>query len=193
MSSELSAVFLEGEKRVLVSGVKYTRVGKLQDDLGCRLLFFDDGDREVLTLLRRLKACGSRLRLVAVARKLVWEDMAQVLELGVEGYLLGPLSGDGLKRVMEEIEAGAMPISLPILRRVMKSFQPVKNGLDEIGLSGREREVLEALARGLPYKQITAELKMAMGTVRTHVRGLYKKMGVHCRTEAVVKFLEMKM
>ena len=80
-------------------------------------------------------------------------------------------------------------MSPPISRMLMRSFRKEGRGLVEFGLSGREMEVLAALADGLAYKQIASELQMGMGTVRTHIRHLYKKLGVHSRTEAVVKYL----
>lgn len=58
-----------------------------------------------------------------------------------------------------------------------------------LALAPREREVLRLLATGRPYKQIAAELELSMGTVRTYIRRLYGKLRVHCRTEAVVKYL----
>ncbi len=76
-----------------------------------------------------------------------------------------------------------------IARLVVKSFSSTDSEAEKLGLSRRELDVLSALAEGFAYKQIADELKMGMGTVRTHIRHLYKKLGVHSRTEAVVIFL----
>jgi len=56
-------------------------------------------------------------------------------------------------------------------------------------LSARESEVLALLAEGLPNKQISARLAISAATVRTHLMHIYKKLNVHCRTEAAAKFL----
>jgi DNA-binding NarL/FixJ family response regulator len=58
-----------------------------------------------------------------------------------------------------------------------------------VPLAPREREVLHLLSTGRPYKQIASELELSIGTVRTYIRRLYAKLRVHCRTEAVVKYL----
>ena len=56
-------------------------------------------------------------------------------------------------------------------------------------LSNREREVLENLARGGSYKEIAGALSVSIDTVRAHIKGIYGKLHVHSRGEAVAKFL----
>jgi ATP/maltotriose-dependent transcriptional regulator MalT len=52
-------------------------------------------------------------------------------------------------------------------------------------LSDRELAVLGLLARGRTNKEIAKELFVAEGTVKAHVAGVYRKLGVHSRAEAV--------
>jgi DNA-binding NarL/FixJ family response regulator len=52
-------------------------------------------------------------------------------------------------------------------------------------LTGRETEVLQLLAQGLANKQIALTLGISEHTVKFHVSGIYSKMGVTNRTEAV--------
>jgi DNA-binding CsgD family transcriptional regulator len=56
-------------------------------------------------------------------------------------------------------------------------------------LSNREREVLECLARGSPYKEIADALSVSIDTVRAHIKGIYGKLHVHSRGEAVARLL----
>jgi LuxR family maltose regulon positive regulatory protein len=51
----------------------------------------------------------------------------------------------------------------------------------------RELEVLRFIAAGLPNKKITEQLYISLSTVKTHLRNIYGKLGVHSRTEAVAK------
>jgi DNA-binding CsgD family transcriptional regulator len=52
-------------------------------------------------------------------------------------------------------------------------------------LSARETVLLRELAAGRPYKEIAARLRLSPATVRSYSRGLYAKLGVHSRGEAV--------
>jgi RNA polymerase sigma factor (sigma-70 family) len=57
--------------------------------------------------------------------------------------------------------------------------------LPEISLSPREREILELIARGLTNREIAAALGVSVGTVKTHVEHVFRKLGVTHRTQAV--------
>ena len=59
------------------------------------------------------------------------------------------------------------------------------------GLTSKEVEVLELLARGYFYKEITEALGISMSTVNTHVRRVYEKLHVHSRAQAVAKLSDM--
>ncbi|MGQ3053097.1 MAG: response regulator transcription factor [Roseateles sp.] len=60
-----------------------------------------------------------------------------------------------------------------------------------LGISPREREVLELLAAGLANKEIAARLHVSPHTVKTHVAKLYEKLGARRRTEAILKAREL--
>ncbi len=57
-------------------------------------------------------------------------------------------------------------------------------------LTQREHEVLALLSRGHSDKEIADRLGISIYTVHEHVRNIFEKLGVHNRTEAVVKFLQ---
>jgi RNA polymerase sigma factor (sigma-70 family) len=77
-------------------------------------------------------------------------------------------------------------MSSQIARKVVMNFQEKKDkGLEE--LSPREREILEHLAKGLLYKEISAELGISQETVRKHVYNIYEKLHVSNRVEAINK------
>jgi DNA-binding NarL/FixJ family response regulator len=60
-------------------------------------------------------------------------------------------------------------------------------------LSQREREVLQALAQGYRNKQIGAALGVSVGTVKTHLRHIFRKLQVVDRTGAVLKALDVSL
>lgn len=77
-----------------------------------------------------------------------------------------------------------------IARRVVQCFRksdPVGANLEN--LTPREMEVLEQLALGNRYKEISDKLGISLDGIRFHIRGVYNKLHVHSRTEAVLKYL----
>lgn len=56
-----------------------------------------------------------------------------------------------------------------------------------LGISDRERAVLEALSAGRSNKEIARDLRVSPNTVKTHVSRLYEKLEVGRRTEAIAK------
>ena len=60
-------------------------------------------------------------------------------------------------------------------------------------LSEREREVLGLLAAGRTNKEIAGELFVAEGTVKAHVAGVYRKLRVHSRAEAVSRATDQNL
>jgi DNA-binding NarL/FixJ family response regulator len=125
----------------------------------------------------------------------VYEDADAIFKsllAGAVGYLLKGRSGSN-ERVLEalrEAASGGSPLNSLIARKIVQYFhhQPSLLG-SEHPLSIREREVLELLSKGLPYKEIADMLGVNIETIRKHCHNIYEKLQVSSRTEAVVKFL----
>lgn len=58
-------------------------------------------------------------------------------------------------------------------------------------LTTREQDVLELLAAGLSNAEMAARLIVSVGTVKTHVKSIYGKLGVHSRTQALARAREI--
>jgi DNA-binding NarL/FixJ family response regulator len=80
-----------------------------------------------------------------------------------------------------------------IARMVVSAFQAPPAGPAEssaaVGLSAREREILDLLAGGLSNKEIADRMGLSVEKVRSYLKNTYEKLHVRCRTEAVVKYL----
>lgn len=65
-------------------------------------------------------------------------------------------------------------------------MSPVARKESVVKLSPREREVVSWLAQGYSYAQIAAQLDISENTLKTHIKRIYSKLGVHNRTQAVL-------
>ncbi|MFF8955220.1 helix-turn-helix transcriptional regulator [Streptomyces sp. NPDC014894] len=59
--------------------------------------------------------------------------------------------------------------------------------VDAYGLTDRETEVTQCVARGLPTGEIAARLRLSPHTVRDHIKAVFEKTGVSSRGELVGK------
>jgi len=112
------------------------------------------------------------------------------LQAGAVGYLLKSALLPEIVEALREARRGGSPMTPAIARRVVRHFSQVPPAIatsDLARLSPREQDVLQALARGLRYKEIAHRLAIGEETVRTHLRRLYAKLQVTSRTEAVMK------
>jgi len=119
------------------------------------------------------------------------ELIFQALTEGASGYLVKRTAPDKLVEAIHDAHAGGSPMSPHIARKVVQYFQrrgPAKHETE--GLTDREREVLEQLAKGYLYKEIADCLGIGVETVRRHLTNIYAKLHVHTRTEAAVKYLQ---
>jgi LuxR family maltose regulon positive regulatory protein len=60
-------------------------------------------------------------------------------------------------------------------------------------LSERELETLHLLAQGLSNQEIAGAMVISLNTVKTHLKNVYAKLGVHRRQEAVIRATELKL
>jgi DNA-binding NarL/FixJ family response regulator len=123
----------------------------------------------------------------------VFEDTEKIfnaLTAGASGYLLKRMPPAKLLEAIREVMEGGSPMSAPIARKVVQLLRRVPAPSDQnADLSPREREVLENLAAGRAYKQISEQMGISIHTVRTYIRRIYEKLHVQSRTEAVAKYL----
>jgi len=60
------------------------------------------------------------------------------------------------------------------------------------GLTGRERELLTALAGGITNAQIAKRFDISLNTVKFHLKNLYEKLNVDNRSQAVAFYLNSR-
>ncbi len=114
------------------------------------------------------------------------ELVFKALKSGATGYLDKSASEEKIIDSIREVYDGGAPMTSRIARLVLGSFKTE----DETGLTSRERDVLEALVNGNTYKEIAYNLKITVGTVRHHIKSIYRKLHVHSKSEAVAKALK---
>ena len=142
-------------------------------------------DGSGLEVLRSLKlVCPSAIPIVTT----VMGDDAHIvaaLSAGAQGYLLKENPADLLVRQLVQIADGLPALSPSIARRIMEHFRYTGPAADpEEELTAREREVLGLIGRGLRNADAAMALDLAESTVASHIKSIYRKLGISSRAEA---------
>ena len=140
--------------------------------------------------VRKLKQLLPGLQILMLT---VYEDSDKIfnsLLAGASGYLLKRTPKSEIIEAIANVHRGNSPMTGHIARKVVQYFNQRGAADKEIEkLSKREHEVLDRLAAGISYKEIADVLALSIDTVRVHIKGIYGKLHVHSRGEAVAKYL----
>ncbi|WP_026357055.1 response regulator transcription factor [Mycobacterium sp. 141] len=126
----------------------------------------------------------------------VYDDeqyLFQALRVGASGYLLKSISSDELVRQIEFAYGGATAIDPGMAARAADTAARLQR--DEFwpgvrqGLTQRESEILSFVVAGLSNRGIATKLVIGEETVKTHLRSIYRKLGVTDRAGAVATAL----
>ncbi len=191
LRSSLQSLFrLQGEVELLAAFADaqtvLTDVEQLRPDV-----VLMDIDMPGVSGIDALSSIRSRYPDLPVIMLTVFEDndhIFQAICAGASGYLLKKNFEQIVPAIREVLQGGA-PMTGSIARKVLALFpkppQPVP--AEDSGLSEREAEILQLLVRGFSYKMIAAELNIALETVRSHIKKIYRKLQVNSATEAIYK------
>jgi DNA-binding NarL/FixJ family response regulator len=143
-------------------------------------------------------AATSELARVAPQSKVVilttFEDDGYIfrsLRAGASGFLLKRTRPEDLIAAVHAVAAGDSLLSPSVTRRVIDRMAsqpgPEVSGNTRVEtLTGRERQVLELVARGLSNREISSVLVVEVSTIRTHVKRILMKLGLRDRVQAVI-------
>lgn len=119
------------------------------------------------------------------------EYVYKALRAGASGFVLKDIPPEELIAAVRVVADGGALLSPSITRRLIGRFAEhlavdtkLSSRLER--LTGREREVLAAIARGLNNTEIAEELFIGAATVKSHVSSILAKLGLRDRAQAVV-------
>ena len=142
-----------------------------------------------LTATHRVLADLPDVRVVIVTTFDLDEYVYEALRAGAAGFVLKDAPAEDILRAVRVVAAGDAMIAPSTTRRLIDAFARTRSPADGRRLdvlTGREREVLVAMARGLSNAEVGRALYISEGTVRTHVNRMLAKLGLRDRLQAVV-------
>ena len=144
---------------------------------------------------KRIVADGGTARVLVLTTFDLDEYVYAALRAGASGFLLKDVPPADLITAIRAVAGGHAVVAPVVTRRLLDRFVPHlpdpatgRAGSDERvdRLTGREREVLDLIARGLSNGEIAAELTLSEATVKAHVGRLLTKLALRDRVQIVV-------
>lgn len=167
------------------------KADELQPDIVIMDLHMGDGDG--ISATRRLVSHSPH---VAVLVLTMFDDdnsLFAALRAGARGYILKGAAQEDIVRALEALTRGEAIFSPGIARQVLAYFgSGPRPGGESLfpELTGREREVLDLIARGTNNLAIAERLGLTPKTVRNHVSNIFNKLHVTDRAQAIVRARE---
>jgi NarL family two-component system response regulator LiaR len=143
-----------------------------------------------LEATRRLAEAAPEVRVVMLTGAADDDLGLRCLAAGAAGYLTKDLELEALPRALRGTAAGEAAISRRLAMQLVEHYRREhagRQGLRPIHspLTDREWEVVDLLCSGAGTEDVARELVLSTETVRTHLKRIYRKLGVRSRADAV--------
>ena len=173
-----------GDGRAAVEGVRALRPDLVLMDVRMP-------DLDGIAATREVLATSPEVKVIILTTFEQDDYIFGALNAGASGFLLKRTAPEELLMAIQTVAAGDSLLSPSVTRTVIDRMtrQPtpeIGSGRLLDGLTPREREVLELIARGLSNGEIASELVIEESTVKTHVKRILMKLRLRDRIQAVI-------
>src|SRR3981189_2589315 len=141
---------------------------------------------------------GAGIRQIRPEPKLIFltredSDAARfaALEAGASAFLHKSRAAADVVDAIRVVAAGGTLFPPRTISALINKRREMESQLER--LTSREKEVLRLMAEGMASREIASKLGISYTTVRTHIRSLGSKLGVHSKLEAIIKARELAL
>lgn len=113
------------------------------------------------------------------------------IEAGASAFIHKSQAASEVVNAIRTVAAGGTLFTPRTIATLLNKRREMDSQLES--LTPREKEVLRLMAEGTSSREIAARLGISYTTVRTHIRSLGSKLGVHSKLEAIVKARELAL
>ena len=140
---------------------------------------------EGFDFLDRFKDTGSKARVVILAGQAEDDDVIRLASMGVSGIILKNSSREDLLKCIRQVAAGEPWFSAPHLNAILRNLSTPAAQSEEAALTDREKTVLRGVLEGFSNKEIADRLGSSESAVKFMIQTLFRKTGVHNRSQLV--------
>jgi len=128
--------------------------------------------------LEKIRTVAPKARSIVLSSFEYDEEIYSAVKAGAQGYLHKETPADEIITAIRSVHNGRQAFPRRIAERLTGDRMTA-------GLSPRERQVLELVAKGLTNKEVATTLQISQFTVRNHLNHITEKLEVSDRTEAI--------
>ena len=198
----------EGLRTILEAAADIEVVGEAEDGLAA-ITLATTLQPEVMLMDIRMPRCDGiaatetihkalpNIRILLLTTFDTPETVVDGLRAGASGYLLKDCSAEELCSAVRTVARGQILLQTPSAAQLLASLstpapaQPQAQAQGQaqgnaIGLTERERDVLQLIVQGRNNTEIAIELFVSEATVKTHINHIFSKLGARDRAHAVI-------
>ena len=133
------------------------------------------------------------LKIVAWTVSDASDDLLRMIQAGCVGYVLKDVGPAELTRALSAAVKNESPVPRKMIPAVLKRLAPQAQSQQaaQVSLSSRELQILRGLARGFTTKRLSSDFGLAVNSVESYQKTLYRKLEVKSRGEAVSTALKL--
>ena len=120
------------------------------------------------------------------------EVVFEAIQAGASGYILKDITPENLVRAIRAVRAGMSTVHPGVARKLLDRISSMSRRrsqgggrLHSHGLTSREVEILVGIANGASPRELASKLFVSESTIKSHLRTIYRKIGVRDRSQAV--------
>ena len=197
-------VVREGLRQILELAPDILVVGEAESGLECLKLIekyrpdliFMDVRMPGISGIEATRLVCDRYPDVKVIVLTIYEDdehVKEAIKAGAKGYVLKKAKRDELIRIVRDVmedraflDPTVVPAVFRLLKQKAETVLHTKRKEEQI-LTARELEVLKGIVEGQKDRDIACSLHISEHTVRSHIKSLYRKLGVSSKSQAVAR------
>jgi two-component system, NarL family, response regulator DevR len=148
----------------------------------------DGTGADAATAIRQLRP---ETKLIFLTREDSEAARFAALEAGASGFIHKSRAAQDVVDAIRTVADGGNLFTPRGIAQLISNRREIEAQLDR--LTTREKEVLRLMAEGIASRDIASKLGISYTTVRTHIRSLGSKLGVHSKLEAIIKARELAL
>jgi DNA-binding NarL/FixJ family response regulator len=145
-------------------------------------------DQDGILLTRRITQSAPEVRVILISGVPAPEVVSSAVEAGASGILSMSGNAEDLSQLVRQVAAGASLVPQGLAGAVGRRQRVMaldNDGRYMVELTIRQLEILQAIADGKSTAEIARSLSITPMTVRSHIKTILVRLGVHTRLQAV--------